>query len=107
MARYFADCPLPMTWNAVPFWPVGSNGRKRPPTPPERALGSAWLHQLTTIYPGALLVAVGKKAQETCKELSLPYTGVRHPANNGKTEFEGELRRIAASLCDPSSLRLS
>lgn len=98
MVRYFGNCPLPLTWNAVPFWPVRSNGRNRPPTPPERALGSAWLHRLATIYPGALLVAVGRKAQETCKELGLRYKGVRHPANNGKTEFEEEIRRIAASL---------
>ena len=98
MARYFRDCPLPMTWNAVPFWPVGSNGRNRTPTPPERALGREWLHRLTTIYPDALLVAVGKKALETCKELHLPYRGVRHPANRGKVEFEAEIRRIAASL---------
>ncbi len=106
MARYFGECPLPMTWNAVPFWPVGSDGRNRCPTPPERELGGEWLHRLTTIYRDALLVAVGRHAQRACGELGLHHESVQHPANSGKPEFEKGVRRIAASLC-PSSLRLS
>lgn len=95
VANHMERCPLPMTWNAVPFWPRGN----QTPSTGEREFGREWLRGLLDIYPGASLVAVGRNAQKTCEELGLRYEGIRHPANAGKGDFEKGIRRIAASLC--------
>ena len=95
VARQMGNCPLPMTWNEVPFWLRGNKA----PRVAERKHGREWVLRLIDIYPDALVVAVGKNAEEACRDLGLHHEAIRHPMHSGKEQFEEGIGRIAASLC--------
>jgi len=71
-------------WNALqlhPFKP-GQPWSNRTPTDAELALGEPALRLLTTAFPKAKLVAVGKKAGLLLETMRIaPAAIVRHPAN--------------------------
>lgn len=89
LAQSFGDCPLPLTWNAVPFHPLGdsvsSNGSVH-----ERDLevGIHWLRGILDLFPAAVPVAVGRRAEAALSRLNITHRSVRHPSRGGKSAFE-------------------
>jgi len=85
-------------WNAVQLHPhiVGDPWSNRTPKDSEVELGQAALKKLVEAYPGARIVAVGRKAELALGKLGVVrHTTVRHPANGGATEFFDGLARAA------------
>ena len=87
-------------WNALqlhPFKP-GQPWSNRTPTDEELALGEPALHILTTAFPKAKLVAVGKKAGLLLENMGIePAATVRHPANGGATKFKAGMAELITS----------
>lgn len=76
-------------WNACPFHPMGGSPlSNRTPTDQDLAYGLIFLEQFLALYPGARVVAVGKKAL-----INLQFLGhkevacVRHPSMGGARAF--------------------
>ncbi len=101
LAELFADTPLPLTWNAVPYHPwrggVESN-RTLPRTSLE--LGRPWLERLLDLFPNARPVAVGLRACEALCSIGAEHSRVRHPSRGGKEGFVSGLRFVRASIID-------
>ena len=104
LAELLSQGPAPLTWNAVPFHPVGStphsNGsvRRR-----DVAIGRPWLERLLQLFPKANPVAVGVRASEALTELGIRHERVRHPSRGGKREFTRGLREITDHGSPPLS----
>lgn len=84
-------------WNAVPWHPhkPGDPWTNRTPTEKERAAGMAFLERVVHLFPQATLIAVGRKAESSLKNLGLRAITVRHPANGGATRFAVQLAAAA------------
>lgn len=77
-------------WNALQMHPhrPGETHSNRTPTDKELALGEPALRLLVAAFPGARLVAVGRKAEQLLADMGVPAVAqVRHPANGGATAF--------------------
>lgn len=77
-------------WNALQMHPHKPNDvwSNRTPTPTEVTLGAEALRILVQAFPSAMLVAVGRKAQDLLGQQGISCAGsVRHPANGGATQF--------------------
>lgn len=87
-------------WNAVQLHPIGKKGThsNRSPTAAELKYGLRALSLLREAFPTALIVAVGKKAEEALLASSLSFEGVRHPSYGGTPAFREGLRQIAARV---------
>lgn len=86
-------------WNALQLHPhrPGETHSNRTPTPAELALGEPALRALVEAFPGARLVAIGKKAESLMANMGLnPVACVRHPANGGATAFTSGLKTLMA-----------
>jgi len=85
-----------LLWNAVPFHPAkdGLLLSNRPPTRGEREAGEEWLMRLVALTHPGLVVAIGRKAAKSLKNLDLGGLAVRHPANGGATLFREQLRAV-------------
>jgi hypothetical protein len=84
-------------WNALQLHPhrPGELWSNRTPTPSEISLGEPALRLLIEAFPGARIIAVGKKAEGLLQGMGVPTAGaVRHPANGGATEFSAGLARL-------------
>ena len=88
-------------WNALqlhPFRP-GTPWSNRTPTPAELKLGSSALKMLRAAFPDALLIAVGRNAEQALTLTGIRYdAGVRHPANGGAAEFARGLDKALSEL---------
>lgn len=84
-------------WNALqlhPFRPetVESN---RTPTTSELMLGAPAMQMLVAEFPGAKVVAVGRKAELLLQSMGIATAAqVRHPANGGANEFAAGLSAL-------------
>ncbi len=88
-------------WNAFPWHPFADReNSNRTPSRGELELGLGFLEQLVGFYGEASLVAVGRKAEASLAELSLPFTPVRHPSMGGATAFRSGLAQLANALPD-------
>jgi uracil-DNA glycosylase len=83
-------------WNALQLHPFRAEPwTNRTPTPAELAYGVPALKLLRDAFPEAVLVAVGRKAEQALAELGVSVgAAVRHPANGGATEFAEGLARL-------------
>lgn len=96
VAREMADWPLPLTWNAVPFHPVGPDpASNRPVIQPEIAIGRPWLELILELFPNHIALAVGRRGELALGQLGMPCTAIRHPSRGGKQEFLAGLVRVA------------
>ena len=87
-------------WNAMQLHPHREDNlwSNRTPLPDEIALGAPALRMLAEAFPGARIVAVGKKAEGLLREMGIETAGaVRHPANGGASEFAAGLQALLAS----------
>lgn len=85
-------------WNALPLHPFkpGNPDSNRTPTEAEVALGESAMRLLLSAFPGAVAVAVGKKAERLLQKLGVEVFGtVRHPANGGARQFYEGLAALA------------
>lgn len=82
--------------NAFPWHPQGKRGAhsNRRPSEAERRDGLAWLERLLALYPRAHVGAVGRSAERSLDELGVRYSGLRHPAYGGATEFARGVRTL-------------
>ena len=92
-------------WNALPLHPhrPGEPWSNRTPADGELVLGRDALVLLLEHFRGALVIAVGRKAELALTNIGLPFdAAVRHPANGGATAFaagvsEAHARWVSAS----------
>lgn len=95
-------------WNAFPYHPIRfddnlsieeSYRTNRAPSPSELLIGQKALHIfLGGFSPSARIVAVGRKAEKTLKQMpGIRFRAIRHPSQGGASEFRRQLHRITAS----------
>jgi hypothetical protein len=88
-------------WNAFAWHPFkpGDPYSNRAPTRDELEAGREVLDGVLTAFGLAKVVAVGKVAERTLRELGRePYATVRHPSMGGANEFRSGLAALAARL---------
>ncbi len=87
---------IPLLWNALPFHPhkLGQPQSNRTPTNRELEWGRPFLTQLLHIFPIALVVAVGNKADSALTRWKISHVKVRHPSHGGKVAFAQGIREI-------------
>jgi hypothetical protein len=80
------DC---LIWNTFPWHPMGKRGSlsNRTPRADEVAAGIKVLDLITSRYPKARIVAIGRIAEKTLTKLGMNPLYVRHPAHGGKPDF--------------------
>ena len=93
----FEGLPLPMVWNAVPFWPLAKSGNGTPNRSHE-VLGWDWLGAVVSWHTYAEIIAVGRTAERVLRRNCVQCCYVRHPARGGRSEFESGVRTIVNSL---------
>ncbi len=89
-------------WNALQMHPhhPGHPWSNRTPRDDELALGMPALRMLVAAFPGAAVVAIGKKSQGLLDACGIRITAaVRHPANGGASAFADGLSRAVAAAC--------
>ena len=88
-------------WNAFAWHPhkPGDRYSNRAPTRDELEAGRAVLDGVLASFARARVVAVGKVAERTLRDLGRePYATVRHPSMGGANEFRAGLAALAAEL---------
>jgi len=87
-------------WNAFPWHPF-SPGRgmlsNRRPTAVELASGEPVLRRFLEIFPGAVVLAVGRVAEAVLRDLGVAAVSVRHPANGGAVTFRRQIGRLLSA----------
>jgi hypothetical protein len=86
-------------WNAFAWHPFkpGDPYSNRAPSRDELEAGRAVLDGVLGAFAGARIVAVGKVAERTLKELGrAPHAAVRHPSMGGANEFRAGLAALTA-----------
>lgn len=84
-------------WNSVPWHPYDSKKgvmSNRTPTIEELHAGLKHLNSFLNLFPETMVIAVGRKCEQSLAELGVPHTGVRHPANGGAPRFRKQLKEI-------------
>ena len=92
MLRYY---PLFLVWNTVPFHPykTGNILSVRTPTTGEILKYSDTLVQMVSILRPKKIVAVGRKAQFSLRNLGIRCDYVRHPSQGGAVKFRKGIER--------------
>ena len=82
-------------WNAFPWHPFkpGTPHSNRTPTSAEREQGLPVLEALLMIFPRATLLAVGRNAERSLRDIARHAIPLRHPSMGGATAFRDGLRR--------------
>lgn len=98
---------MPLVWNALPLHPhqPGKPRTNRTPTKAELELGEPFLRQVLDIFRPKVIVAVGRKAQESLGKLfpELEFHTVRHPAMGGSNLFRAQMAEILAEMAGKRS----
>ena len=93
LAEQLAENALPITWNAVPFHPVGpKDASNRPIRNREISLGRVWLEGLLELFPSATPLAVGRVASRALTAAGIQHDQVRHPSYGGLSDFRHGIR---------------
>ncbi len=97
-----AHAIIPLLWNALPLHPhqPGKLRTNRTPTRAELEMGKPFLAAVLDIFAPEHVVAVGRKAEQSLRELApgLTFRTVRHPAMGGSTLFRQQMGEILAAL---------
>lgn len=98
---------MPLVWNALPLHPhlPGKPRTNRTPTKAELELGEPLLRQVLDIFRPKVIVAVGRKSQESLGKLypELEFHTVRHPAMGGSNLFRAQMAEILADMAEKRS----
>lgn len=91
---------LALAWNSFPFHPhkPGISQSNRTPLKKEIALGQEPLLKIIDIFNIEHVVAIGRKAEGSLKQLNIAADYVRHPAQGGKNEFVQGINNIKGKL---------
>lgn len=90
----------PLMWATFPYHPhlPGNVASNRAPKPYEIRIGQQFLTRLIDIYGAPNIVAVGRVAERTLRELGIETAAaVRHPSHGGATEFARGLAEYVES----------
>ncbi len=99
LAEQLAENALPITWNAVPFHPVGSReASNRSVRNEEIPLGREWLERLLQLFPNATPLAVGRIASRALTAAGIRHEQVRHPSYGGLSDFQHGVRMQCSRL---------
>ena len=80
--------PLPLTWNAVPFHPLGpSPDSNRPVREREVRVGAQWIERFLSMFPRSRPLAVGRKASMALTSIGVQHVQIRHPSHGGLRDF--------------------
>ena len=80
--------PLPLTWNAVPFHPLGpSPVSNRPVRQREVGVGAQWIERLLGLFPQSRPLAVGRTASTALGSIGVEHAPIRHPSRGGLKDF--------------------
>jgi uracil-DNA glycosylase len=85
----------PLIWASFPFHPhePGNDLTNRAPTKDELILGQAFLKTLIKLFKIKTIIAVGRAAEKTLKELDIPIAAqIRHPSHGGANQFRDGLK---------------
>lgn len=83
-----AALPFPLTWNAVPFHPAGTTAESNSAVRrADISIGKPYIEWMLEFAPNAIVLGVGRAAQEALMRLGHDAQGVRHPSRGGKAEF--------------------
>lgn len=79
----------PLMWATYPYHPhkPGNVFSNRAPKPDEIEIGRQFITRLVDIYGIQKVIAVGRVAEGTLKELNIQAFAVRHPSHGGATLF--------------------
>ncbi len=79
----------PLMWATYPYHPhkPGNELTNRAPRPEEIKVGKQFITRLMDIYGIKKVVAVGRIAEGTLKELNIEASAIRHPSHGGATLF--------------------
>lgn len=93
---------MPLLWNALPLHPhePGKPRTNRTPTKSELLLGEPLLAQALAIFQPKAIVAVGRKAEQSLRNLfpELAFHTVRHPAMGGSVQFRSQMAEILTGM---------
>jgi hypothetical protein len=84
-------------WNALAWHPYDSTKgmlSNRTPSDAELEAGQPALKAFLELFPGANVIAVGRKCEQCLDAFGVSYTPVRHPANGGAPKFRKQFRKI-------------
>ena len=98
----FAGIPLPVTWNAVPFWTYETKNRvaenRSKLLPNEVAEGKPFLAEILDMFKFNKVVAVGGEPSRLLHQVRVKHIKVRHPSYGGASDFSkgvnGALREL-------------
>ena len=80
--------PLPLTWNAVPFHPLGSSpDSNRPVRQREVRGGAQWIERFLSLFPRSRPLAVGRTASIALASIGVQHVPIRHPSRGGLRDF--------------------
>lgn len=89
-------------WNALPWHPYDAEDgllSNRTPTDRELEKGYPSLRAFLDLFPGAQLIAVGRKCEQSLDAFGISYyTPVRHPANGGAPKFRRQTKALMSHL---------
>lgn len=90
----------PLMWATYPYHPhnAGDMLTNRAPKPEEIKAGRQFITRLMDIYGIKKVVAVGRVAEGTLKELGIEAPAVRHPSHGGATLFAQGLAEFKKGL---------
>jgi hypothetical protein len=85
-------------WNTVPWHPhkPGQPLSNRRPTIAEQDLGTEMLRDFLAWKQPALVIAIGRIAEDALRALGVPAHYVRHPARSGRRAFQAALTMLLA-----------
>jgi uracil-DNA glycosylase len=92
--------PRILIWNCVPLHPhlPGRPLSVRTPTPAETAFFTGYLGELLAIVRPQLVIAMGRKAQESLARLGIECRYVRHPSMGGAPAFRSGMKVLMAEV---------
>ena len=95
--KVLADIQQPVVlWNVFPFHPhePGDSFSNRCHSAAERDATLPVLQDLISMFEPKRLVAIGRDAHASLKNLGVPLTMVRHPSYGGQSEFIASLHQL-------------
>lgn len=90
----------PLMWSTYPYHPhkPGNFASNRAPKPEEIHRGRQFVLRLIDIYSIKRVVAVGRVAERTLKDLGIEAPSIRHPSHGGATLFAQGLADLKKTL---------
>ena len=106
LKEQLASDPLPLTWNAVPFHPVGTTSdSNRPVRGSEIKFGTQWIERFIALFPQSKPLAVGRTASMALETAGIEHARIRHPARGGFRDFEAGIEAYSAATRRHESAR--